>query len=153
VTGIELIMAALAAGAGTGVSDAAKTAVLDAYNGLRDVLRRRLAGHHRAVEVLDAGQTDLREWQARLGVELAATGADHDDDILAAAHRLLKLADPSGAPAGKYDLDLRGSQQPQVGDNSVRIGVSYGPVAGSMTGSVAVTYPGQPPVPPTQPGA
>ncbi|GIG87648.1 hypothetical protein [Plantactinospora endophytica] len=153
MTGVELIMAALVAGAGVGAGDAAKAAVLDAYTGLRNVLRRRLAGRPSAVQVLDAESTDPEEWRARLGAELTVVGAHHDEEVLAIARQLLELADPAGIRTGRYDLDLRGAQQPQVGDNSVRIGTSYGPVAGTMTGPVTVMLSGQPPIPPQSPEA
>ncbi len=41
---ITLILTALAAGAALGVKDTASAAVLDAYNGLEALVRRRLAG-------------------------------------------------------------------------------------------------------------
>jgi homoserine dehydrogenase len=44
VTGVELIAAALAAGAGAGVKDTAKAVVADAYAALKGLLHRRLAG-------------------------------------------------------------------------------------------------------------
>lgn len=153
MTGVEVIVAALAAGAAAGSSDAAKTAVVDAYTGLRDALRVRLVGHDRAERALDAHETDPGVWQARLGAELTDSGADRDAQILAAAHQLLALVDPAGAKVGKYTVDLRGAQQPQTGDNSVRVGTSYGPVAGTMTGPVTVNYGGQVPIPPAVPEA
>jgi len=42
---------------------------------------------------------------------------------------------------------------PQTGDGTVRIGTSYGPAAGTMTGPVTVNYGKQVPVPPVVPGA
>jgi hypothetical protein len=153
VTGLEVIVAALAAGAGAGAGDAANAAVFDAYTGLKGLLRRRLVARPQAVEVLDAEQTDPQVWQARLGPHLAAADTDHDDEVLTAARRLLELADPEGTQAGKYQLDLQNAQQPQIGDNSIRIDTNYGPAAGSMTGPVTVTYPGPLPVPPAAPGA
>lgn len=153
MTGLEVIVAALVAGASTGAGNAAKTAVVDAYTGLRDLLRRRLAGRSQAVEVLDAQQTDPYVWQARLGPHLAAVGLDRDDEVMAAARRLLDLADPDGTRASKYQLDVSGAQQPQIGDNSVRIGINYGNAPGTATGPMTVTYAGAPPVPPAAPEA
>jgi hypothetical protein len=48
VTGVELILVALATGARAGTTDAAKGAVMDAYTGLRDPLRSRVVGQDRA---------------------------------------------------------------------------------------------------------
>jgi len=44
MTGVELIVAALAAGAAAGLTEATSGAIRDAYVGLRDAVRRRLAG-------------------------------------------------------------------------------------------------------------
>lgn len=153
VNGLEMIVAALAAGASTGAGDAAKTAVVDAYTGLRDLLRRRVAHRAQMIELLDGGPTDPQTWQARLGPPLAAAGVDHDDEVLAAARQLLELADPDGTRAGKYHLNLSGARQPPTGDNSVRVGTNYGNTAGSMTGPVTITYTGSPPDPPAAPEA
>src|SRR5689334_3248829 len=62
MTGIEVILAALAAGAAAGTTDAAKTAVLDAYSELRDVLRSRLTGRKRATQMLDAVEAEPGRW-------------------------------------------------------------------------------------------
>jgi hypothetical protein len=116
VTGVEVILAALAAGAGTGTSDAAKAAVVDIYTGLRDALRRRLAGRGGAEQILDAQDFDPGVGQARLGSVLAESGADRDEKILDAARRLLAVADPAGTHAGKYHVDARDAKGLQVGD-------------------------------------
>jgi hypothetical protein len=140
-----MIVAALAVGAGAGAGDVAKSAVVDAYTGLRDLLRRRLPGHSPTVEILEAEPADPQVWQARLGPHLAAAGLDDDAEVLDAARRLLELADPAGTRAGKY--------HPQIGDNSIRIGANYGNAAGVMSGPATVTYTGAPPVPPAAPEA
>lgn len=151
LTGIEVILAALAAGASVGTGDAARAAVADAYAGLRDFLRRRLIGRPEAERTLDAPGADQERWPASLGDDLLAAGADRDEQILAAARRVLELVDPVGTQAGKY-MDLSGARQPHVGDNNISIGASYGPTAGTMTGPVTVTY-GSPPIPPARPAA
>ncbi|MFI7426902.1 hypothetical protein ACIBPB_07945 [Micromonospora sp. NPDC049836] len=123
---------------------------MDAYTGLRDALRHRLTGRPQAEQVLEGEETDPGVWQARLGAELAEVGADRDEQVLALARQLLALVDPEGTRTGKYQVDLRGAQQPQVGDHTVRIDTNYGPTAGTMSGPVTVQY-GQLPVPPVQP--
>lgn len=45
---ISLIVGALASGAASGLTDSATAAVKDAYAGLRDLVRRRLAGRSAA---------------------------------------------------------------------------------------------------------
>jgi hypothetical protein len=153
MTGLEVIVAALVAGAlsGTvsGASNVAGAAIGDAYTSLRDALRRRLAGR-RAANEIDAEPTDDPDvWQARIGPDVTDSGADHDEEILTAARTLLELTDPEGAKAGRYTVENRAVR---IGTSSAHAGTVYGPTAGTMTGSVTVSY-GQLPVPPAPPAA
>src|SRR4051812_39466464 len=96
MSAVELITAALAAGAGAGLKDSASTAVRDAYAGLRDLLRRRVGDHdEQAVQALEADETEPGVWQARIGEALTTSGAADDEQVLAAARRLLAVADPA----------------------------------------------------------
>jgi hypothetical protein len=111
MTGLDLIMAALVAGAGAGVNDAAKTGVHDAYEALRALLRRRMAG--------------------RPGTDVETSGADRDEEILAAARRVLALT------------------APEQSGSSVRVGTNYG-AAGAFLAPVTIHYgtaPTSPPLP------
>jgi hypothetical protein len=116
MTGLEMILAALAAGAGTGAGDAARAAVVDTYTDLRNALRRRLASRESARQVLDAGSDDAGVWNADLATELAESDVADDEAIVEAAQRLLALVDPIGAAAGKYHVDARQAKGVQVGD-------------------------------------
>lgn len=112
----DTIIAALTAGAAAGTSNAATAAVQDAYTELRDAIRRRLTAP-KQVAVLDAAHQDVSTaWQSTLGQALVATGADHDERVLAAAARLLDLIEPPG----KYRVDLREASGVQVGDGNVQ---------------------------------
>ena len=120
MTGIEVILAALAAGAAVGAMDTTKSAVMDAYVGLRDALRERLAGRQQAAEALDAVEAEPGTWRAELKPELERVAADRDTDVLTAAHQLLTLADPAGSSAGRYRVDAREAKGVQVGDHNVQ---------------------------------
>jgi hypothetical protein len=122
MTGAELILAALAAGAGAGTSDAAKTAVLDAYTGLLDAVRNRLAGRERARQVLDGARSESGVWQTELALQLEESGAAFDDEVLTAARRLLVLADPGGIAADRYQVDARGAKGVVPAGNAIRAG-------------------------------
>jgi hypothetical protein len=100
----EVIMAALAAGAAAGVKDTASVAVRDAYSGLKDLLKRGLGGRKDALQALEADETKPDVWQARLGDALAASGTADDEEVLAAARRLLALADPDKAKTFNIDV-------------------------------------------------
>lgn len=52
--------------------------------------------------------------------ELAKAGADRDGDLVAAAQALLALADEAGTRAGRYVVDVRGSQGVQIGDRNTQ---------------------------------
>ncbi|MER7705854.1 hypothetical protein ABTX81_23540 [Kitasatospora sp. NPDC097605] len=114
MAGVELVMAALAAGASAGLTDTASSAVRDAYSALREKVRRRLPAH--AAEVLDAEQVEPDAWEARLRAELTASGADRDRELLAAAEALLTLV----GSAAKYQVDARGAKGVQIGDHSTQ---------------------------------
>ncbi|MEU9040812.1 MULTISPECIES: hypothetical protein [unclassified Kitasatospora] len=120
MTGVELVMAALAAGASAGLTDTANSAVREAYDGLRGAVRRRLSAH--GEEVLDAEQVEQVEqveqevWEARLHEQLTASGADSDRELLAAAQALLALV----GPADDRRIDLSHAQGVQVGNHSTQ---------------------------------
>ena len=130
MSNIELIVAALTAGASAGVTNTATAAVQDAYAGLKGLLRPWVRGEARAA--LDADETDEGVWQARLAGELQASGAAEDAQVRAAAELLLGLADP--AKAATYNIT---------------VGTSSGVVGGSFHAPVTINHGG--PVPPAPP--
>jgi hypothetical protein len=133
VSGVELIVAALAAGASAGVTNTATAAVQDAYAGLKQQLGRRVGGGKQAQRALEADETDHDVWRARLGEALSVSGAATDEQVLAAARRLLALTDPGTAKT--FNID--------VGTNNGAVGDFAGPV----------TFNQGPPVPPAPPAA
>ncbi|MFC7280015.1 hypothetical protein ACFQS1_39165 [Paractinoplanes rhizophilus] len=121
MSAVEVIAAALAAGAGAGMKDTASAAVKDAYAGLKALLKARLGGHgDDVVEALDADETAPGVWQTHLGEALTESGAATDEQVVAAAQRLLRLTDPAGSAAGKYQVDLREAKGVQVGDHNTQ---------------------------------
>jgi len=112
---VTVIVAALGAGVSAGLTDTAGVAVRDAYEGLRDAVRRRLGGG--ADGAIEAYAGDPGGQSERLTRLLSAAGAGQDAQIVAAARRLLELADP----AGKYDVDLREAKGVVVGDGNVQV--------------------------------
>lgn len=115
---ISLIMGALAAGAAAGLGDSATGAVKDAYAGLRDLVRRRLAG--RPVAALEAHEKAPHVWQAPSSAALVAVGIHTDAQIIAAAQRVMALVDAAGSASGRYHVDLSGAQGVQVGDHNIQ---------------------------------
>ena len=113
---IDVIVAALAAGASAGVTNTATAAVQDAYAGLKGLLRPWVRGEARTA--LAADETDEGVWETRLGEELQVSGAAQDEQVLAAAERLLALL---GAQAGgRYQVDASGARGVQIGDGNTQ---------------------------------
>ncbi|MGI5146878.1 hypothetical protein ACQEVC_10915 [Plantactinospora sp. CA-294935] len=122
MSAVEVIMAALAAGAGAGMKDTASAAVKDAYAGLKALLKAHLGGHgDEVVQALDADETAPGVWgETCLGEVLTESGAAADEQVVAAARRVLQLTDPVGSAAGKYQIDLREAKGVQVGDHNTQ---------------------------------
>ncbi|MEU7802513.1 hypothetical protein AB0B10_24955 [Micromonospora arborensis] len=133
MSGLELIVAALAAGASAGVTNTATAAVQDAYAGLKKALRGRLGDSTDAWQVLESDETQPDVWRARLGDQLITSGAFENADILAAARRLLTAADPPAAKAFNITVET----------NHGAVGEFQAPV----------TFHQGPTVPPTPPAA
>jgi hypothetical protein len=127
---ITLIVAALAAGATSGVAEAAAAAVKDAYASLRALVRKRFAGRPAAELILTRHENAPETWQAPLAAELSEVGADRDADLVAAAQALMSLVDQAGAHAGKYTVDARGAHGVQVGDHNRQDNVFNAPPGG-----------------------
>ena len=96
---ITLILGALAAGALAAVQESAGQAVKDAYAAFKNLVRRRLRGNEAAEVALNRYEQQPEAWEPPLRAELTASGIDRDDEVLAAAKKLLDQvrADPAGA--------------------------------------------------------
>jgi hypothetical protein len=117
---VQLVTAALTAGAAAGSRDVASSAVRDAYAGLRSVVQRCLAGRHAGEVALAEHERDPAAWQAPLQARLRDAGAGNDADLTAAAQALMALLDPRGTQAGKYVVSIHGAQGVQVGDHNIQ---------------------------------
>lgn len=111
MSGVDLIVAALAAGASAGVTGAATQTITDTYGLLKQLIRRRFGDRGPAREALEAQETEPGLWQALLGDDLRDSGADSDEQILTAARELLALADPGTAAT----FDISGTVYGAVG--------------------------------------
>ena len=126
---ITLIVTALAAGAVSGITESASSAVKDACVSLKALVRKRLAGRPDAELVLARHEQAPETWQAPLAAVLGEAGADRDTGLVAAAQALLRLVDAAGA--GKYVVDVRGAQGVQVGDRNRQDNVFNVPPGGA----------------------
>jgi len=113
---VSLVVAALVAGAAKGVGSSAESAVSAAYPKLKGVLGRLFQARQSAQVALEQHEAAPEVWKAPLEAELRAAGVGEHEDVVDAARQLLKLADPQGSAAGKYQVTIAGSQGVQVGD-------------------------------------
>jgi hypothetical protein len=141
---VTLIVTALVAGAAAGLKDTASSAVKDAYNGLKGLARRRLAGRPDGELVLARHEQDPQVWDKPLAQELTAAGAGDDITLVTAAQALMRLVDAAGAAAGRYQV-LASDHAAAAGRDMNITASGGGTAAGVIHGNVA-------PPDPTRPG-
>jgi hypothetical protein len=92
---LSLIVAALAAGAAAAAKDTAGAAIRDGYQGLKALIRKRLAADPAASVVLQDHEKDPDTYDAPLRKKLAAAALEQDQEILLAARQVLEQSTPS----------------------------------------------------------
>ena len=102
---IALILAALTAGA-----EDAEVPVRDAHAALMAQLRMRFAGRAAGEAALARYEESAPGWEAALGAELAAAGADADEGLRTEAQAVMSVADAPGWRSGKYTIQGHGGQ-------------------------------------------
>jgi hypothetical protein len=143
---VTLIVTALVAGAALGLKDTASSAITDAYNGLKGLVRRKLAGRPDGELVLARHEQDPQVWDKPLAQELTAAGAGDDPDLVSAAQALMQLVDAAGSAAGKYSVSA--SDHAVAAGRDMNITASGGGIAaGVIDGDVT---PGPTPPGPAQ---
>ncbi len=121
IESVDLVLAALGAGAAAGVSKTASKAVVEAYDGLKSAVRAAL---HRAdprpgesdpgTEVmLDAQLAEPEQHREVLAAALTEAEVDQDVELLNAARRLLTLIRPR-----QYGNDVHDNTGVQVGNGN-----------------------------------
>lgn len=116
MAGISLILAALVAGAGTGVGSVAAKSIQDAYEALREALKRKLADDPEAEAAIEGYLAAQDGCEELLRAALQMAEADRDEDIMSAAMAIVGTADPRVAP--KYSVLVINSSGVQVGDKN-----------------------------------
>ena len=94
------LVAALSAGAISGLTEASKAAITEAYSTLKALLTKKFGGESDVLHAIDQVESkpDSAGRKATLQEEIAATKADQDPDVLHAAQTLLHVlqASPEG---------------------------------------------------------
>jgi hypothetical protein len=117
---ISLILAALGAGAIAATKDVAGTAVKDAYEGLKALIKKKFAeqGKDDPSTIIEKFEKKPEVTKPLLEDELKEAGLEKDEEILKAAEAVMVKKDPEGASTGKYDF--RGAKGVQVGDHNTQ---------------------------------
>jgi hypothetical protein len=123
---ITLIVTALAAGATAAVKDVSGEAIKDAYQGLKRLVRRRLAGDTAAEVALDKHADKPEVWEPPLKDALSQAEADKDREIITAAQRLMTLLEPEQAAAGTFTTNVSGDVQGLVQGNHSTVTKTFG---------------------------
>ena len=94
------IVAALTAGATSGLTETAKSAFVDAYNALKSLLKNKFGNESEVIKAVEGLETKPQSpnRQGMLKEELADVKADQDAELLQAAQMLLSQirAQPGG---------------------------------------------------------
>lgn len=122
---ISMIIAALGAGAITATKDTASTAVKDAYQGLKTLIKKKFAdqGKEDDSDIVDKHEKklDSEAFKALLKEELINVGIDKDEIIIKAAQELLKQEKPEESAAGKFSTVFQGEvKAAQLGDHNTQ---------------------------------
>jgi hypothetical protein len=105
---VTLILTALAAGATAAAKDTAGTAVKDAYNGLKHLLKKKFEGDPLAQAVVDAKPEDIDKAEELLKTKITEFSVEKDTEILRAAKTLIDtLNSESVIQGGSPDLNLK----------------------------------------------
>jgi hypothetical protein len=114
------IVGALSAGAISGLTDASKIAVTDAYQKLKSLLTRKFGSSSEVVQALEhlEAKPGSAERQEMLQKKMIAVDAGQDHEVLAAARQVLALANSQQTVVSKFTIQNNARVQGQtIGDH------------------------------------
>jgi hypothetical protein len=100
------IVAAISAGAVAGATDTAKSAIADAYQGLKSLIKKKFGYDSDVAEAIDKveAKPDSDPWKQILTEELKAANLTSDAELVTAAQSLLSLI--RALPQGKKHIQV-----------------------------------------------
>ena len=114
---VSLIVTALATGAAAAVKDTAGQAIKDTYSALKaGSLESSVRGRWRRRSSSARRRPDV--WEKPLAAELDNAGVADDEELVRLAQQLMAEHDPTGAQAGKYNVQISGGQGIIVGEHA-----------------------------------
>ena len=123
---VSAILAALVAGAVAASKETAGSAIKDAYEGLKSLIKKRFADKPLASAAVDAHATEPQAAEGILRPALKEAGADQDKELVAAAKSLLSIADTDGSIGRRYALHVTGNIQGLVQGDDAHVSMSWG---------------------------
>ena len=122
------IVAALSAGAMSGLTETGKTALTDAYSALKAAIQKRFGREHalvKAVEAVESKPTSEGR-QTTLVEEVTDAGADRDAELLTLAEHLRRLSNEQAKGTTVVQQNIEGNQNATsaYGDASVTVQAS-----------------------------
>jgi hypothetical protein len=115
------IVAALSAGAASGLNEASKTAIVDIYSQLKDLLAKKFGAKSEIVQAMYQleAKPESPSRKETLQEEIAAVQAEQDEELLAAAKHLMTLVQSQQTGLGKFTIQNNAPVQGQnVGDHN-----------------------------------
>lgn len=115
------IVAALAAGALSGLTETSKAGITDAYQALKKLLTTKFGAKSQVLQAVDhlEAKPASAARQGGLAEEMVAVQAAQDSEVLAAATHLLTLTQPQQTGLGKFTVQNNASVQGQtIGDHN-----------------------------------
>ena len=127
---VTLIETALVTGAAVSAKDTANMAVKDAYSGLKALIVRLFSGKPKAQETLADHEADPETYEKPLRKALIEANVEQEQEILAAAQKLMTLIQPQQAGMGKYNVQNTGPVQGQVIGEHNQVTQNFGEMLG-----------------------
>ncbi len=115
------IVAALSAGAVSGLTEVSKTAVTDAYQALKDLLAQKFGTRGQVVQAIDRLEAEPESTAHREGLqkEIVTVNAEQDHEVMAAAKQVLALVHPQQVVVSKFTTQNNAPVQGQtIGDHN-----------------------------------
>lgn len=113
---LTLILTALVAGVAAGIQSTSGSAIKDAYEGLKALIKHKFAGNAAAELTLDQHEKDPQTWEKPLKKALADVQAEKDPTVLLEAQKLLSLIKSTSQAAG-VTVAVSGERAVGIGGN------------------------------------
>ena len=125
---LNLLLTALATGAGAGFQQVAGSAIKDAYANLKALIQRKFTGQPSALTALTEYEADPDTYEKPLRKAIETNHLYQDEEITQSARHLMTLIQPQQAGVSSNLVQNLGPVQGQVVENSGTITMNFGEV-------------------------